>query len=123
MMGDGVVIFPTDNTVVSPCDGVIKMIFPTKHAIGIESKEGVEILIHVGIDTVLLNGEGFETLVKEMEEVKKGQSLLRFDLDYVKKNAKSDATVVVFTNLQNDSKLSLMTLGDVKANQEIIKVS
>ena len=123
MMGDGVVIFPTDNTVVSPCDGVVKMIFPTKHAIGIESKEGVEILIHVGIDTVLLNGEGFETLVKEMEEVKKGQSLLRFDLDYVKKNAKSDATVVVFTNLQNDSKLSLMTLGDVKANQEIIKVS
>lgn len=123
MMGDGVVIFPSDNTVVSPCDGVIKMIFPTKHAIGIESKEGVEILIHVGIDTVLLNGEGFETLVKVNEEVKKGQPLLTFDLENVREKAKSDATVIVFTNLANDSKLSLMTLGDVKVNQDIIKVS
>lgn len=123
MMGDGVVIFPTDNTVVSPCDGVVKMIFPTKHAIGIESKEGVELLIHVGVDTVLLNGEGFDTLVEVNTEVKKGQPLLSFDLENVRKNAKSDATVIVFTNLANDSKLSLMTLGNVKANQEIIKVS
>lgn len=123
MMGDGVVIFPTEGTVVSPCDGVVKMIFPTKHAIGIESKEGVEILIHVGIDTVMLDGKGFECFVKEGETVSKGQLLLNFDLNFVKENAKSDATVVVFTNLASDSKLSLMTLGQVKANQDIIKVS
>ena len=123
MMGDGVVIFPTNNEVVAPCDGIVRMIFPTKHAIGIESKEGVELLIHVGVDTVLLNGETFETYVNVNDEVKKGDKLLSFDLKYIKENAKSDATVLVFTNLSEDKKLELMKLGTVKENEEIIKLS
>ena len=123
MMGDGVTIFPTSNTVVAPCDGTVKMIFPTKHAIGIESKEGVELLIHVGVDTVLLNGETFETFVNVNDEVKKGDKLLSFDLKYIQENAKSDATVLVFTNLGEERKLELTKLGIVKENEEIIKVS
>lgn len=100
MMGDGFAVMPTEGTVVSPVDGKIINVFPTKHAIGIQSAGGREILIHVGIDTVKLNGEGFEALVKEGDEVKKGQPILRVDLDYVKNNAPSIVTPVIFTNLQ-----------------------
>ncbi|MGN1343272.1 MAG: glucose PTS transporter subunit IIA [Traorella sp.] len=123
MMGDGVVIFPSDNMVVAPCDGTIKMIFPTKHAIGLESKKGAEILIHVGIDTVLLNGETFETFVKVDDEVKQGDKLLTFDLNYVRKHAKSDATVIVFTNLTENSKLKLEKLGQVTTSDNILQLS
>lgn len=123
MMGDGVVIFPTDNTVVAPCDGKIKMIFPTKHAIGIESKEGAEILIHVGIDTVLLNGETFETYINVDDEIKQGDKLLTFDLNYVREHAKSDATVIVFTNLTENSKLKLEKLGQVTTSDDILQLS
>lgn len=122
MMGDGVVIFPTGNEVVSPCNGKIRMIFPTKHAIGIESDEGVEMLIHVGIDTVKLNGEGFEVLVNVDDQVKKGDKLLTFDLNYIRKNAASDATVLVFSNLSSDQKLELIKLGKVQAKEEIVRV-
>ncbi len=123
MMGDGIVIFPKNGTIISPCDGEIKMIFPTKHAIGIETKDGVELLIHVGIDTVLLNGETFETYVKVGDIVKKGDKLLSFDLQYIREHAKSDATVVVFTNLTENHHLKLMKLGQVNENDEVIKIA
>lgn len=122
MMGDGVVIFPTNDTVVAPCDGEIMMIFPTKHAIGMVSKEGIEFIIHVGIDTVALNGKGFEILVEVGQKVKQGDPLLKFDLEYVRNNAKSDATVVVFTNLMNQ-KITLSKLGDIKEQEEMLKIA
>lgn len=123
MMGDGIVIFPTDGNVVAPCDGTVKMIFPTKHAIGIESQDGVELLLHIGIDTVKLNGEGFDVCVEVDQKIKKGDKLMSFDLQYIQEHAKSDASVLVFTNLSNDQHLQLMKLGDVHTNEEIIKVS
>lgn len=123
MMGDGVVIFPNDGNVYAPCDGKIKMIFPTKHALGIESKEGVELLLHIGIDTVQLNGEGFELHCEAEQEIKKGDKLLSFDLKYIQEHAKSSATVIVFTNLSDKQHLELLKLGDVQAKEEIIRLS
>ena len=122
MMGDGVVIFPSSDTVVAPCDGEVLMIFPTKHAIGMVSENGIEFLIHVGIDTVALNGVGFEMLVEVGQKVTQGTPLLKFDLDYVRAHAKSDATVIVFTNL-NNQKISLSKLGDINKEEEMLKIA
>lgn len=100
MMGDGFAILPEDGQFVSPVNGEVMSVFPTKHAIGIKSDSGVEILIHVGIDTVTLKGEGFTTHVKEGETIKKGDHLLTVDLSSVRRGVPSLATPVIFTNLQ-----------------------
>ncbi|MBY6269369.1 glucose-specific PTS transporter subunit IIBC, partial [Parageobacillus thermoglucosidasius] len=113
MMGDGFAIMPTDGTVVSPVDGKIVNVFPTKHAIGIESAGGHEILIHFGIDTVKLNGQGFTALVQQGDEVKKGQPILSVDLEYVKNNAPSIMTPIIFTNLQPNEKIHVEKQGAV----------
>ncbi|MGN2620721.1 glucose-specific PTS transporter subunit IIBC [Bacillus stercoris] len=102
MMGEGFAINPTEGKVVAPADGEIVSIFPTKHAIGFMSAGGTEILIHVGIDTVKLNGEGFEAHVTSGQAVKQGELLLTFDLDYIKQHAASAVTPVIFTNISED---------------------
>ncbi|WP_059174269.1 glucose-specific PTS transporter subunit IIBC [Bacillus sp. FJAT-27445] len=118
MMGDGFAIEPSEGLVVSPADGKIINLFPTKHAIGILSNTGKEILIHVGIDTVNLKGEGFETLVSENEMVKKGQPLLKFNLDFIKKNASSTITPIVFTNLHGGERIQIKKFGTVDKGEE-----
>ncbi|WP_243291677.1 glucose-specific PTS transporter subunit IIBC [Bacillus sp. FJAT-47783] len=118
MMGDGLAIKPTDGTVVSPVDGKIVNVFPTKHAIGIQSNSGHEILIHFGIDTVNLKGEGFDVLVAEGDEVKKGQPLLKVDLSFIEENATSIMTPIVFTNLEEGQAINLVKSGHVKAGEE-----
>jgi glucose-specific phosphotransferase system IIBC component len=120
MMGDGFAIMPTDGTVVSPVDGKIVNIFPTKHAIGIESTSGREILIHFGIDTVKLNGQGFEALVAQGDEVKKGQPLLKVDLEYVKENAPSIITPIIFTNLKANESVKVEKQGAVTKGEDNI---
>ncbi|WP_223701613.1 glucose-specific PTS transporter subunit IIBC [Sutcliffiella deserti] len=99
MMGDGFAIEPTEGTVVSPVAGTIVNLFPTKHAIGIETADGREILVHVGIDTVNLKGRGFESLVEQGDTVDLGQPLLNVDLSIIKGEATSTITPIVFTNL------------------------
>lgn len=99
MMGDGFAIEPTKGSVKSPVSGTIVNLFPTKHAIGLLTENGKEVLIHVGLDTVNLKGEGFETLVEQGDTVKQGQELLRFDLNFIKENATSTITPIIFTNL------------------------
>lgn len=121
MMGDGIVIFPTEGKVYAPCDCSVQFVFGTKHAIGLKSKEGIEILIHVGIDTVKLNGEGFNVVVKDGDEVKKGDLLMEFDLDFISNNASSIATPIVFTNLENHQ-LELLKLGNVDNQDEVIRI-
>jgi glucose-specific phosphotransferase system IIBC component len=118
MMGDGFAIMPTEGIVVSPVDGKIVNVFPTKHAIGIESTNGREILIHFGIDTVKLNGEGFEALVAQGDEVKKGQELLKVDLEYVKNNAPSIITPIIFTNLQPNEYVKIEKQGKISKSEE-----
>lgn len=120
MMGDGFAIIPSEGTIVSPVDGKIINLFPTKHALGILSDSGREILIHVGIDTVNLKGQGFETLVAENDRIVKGQPLLKVDLDYIKENAKSIITPIVFTNLASDEKIVINKAGNVELKEENI---
>jgi PTS system D-glucosamine-specific IIC component len=124
MMGDGFAIVPVEGTIVSPVSGKIVNLFPTKHAIGILSDTGREILIHVGIDTVNLKGQGFETLVSENDIVDQGQPLLKVDLDYIKEHATSTITPVVFTNLAEGEKVVIEKPGQVNLKQTgIIKIT
>ncbi|HDE7355509.1 TPA: PTS transporter subunit IIABC [Staphylococcus aureus] len=97
MMGDGIAIKPSQGEVRAPFNGKIQMIFPTKHAIGLVSDSGLELLIHIGLDTVKLNGEGFTLHVEEGQEVKQGDLLINFDLDYIRNYAKSDITPIIVT--------------------------
>ncbi|KON85635.1 PTS system glucose-specific transporter subunit IICBA [Sporosarcina globispora] len=122
MMGDGFAIVPAEGTVVSPVDGKIVNMFPTKHAIGILSDSGREILIHVGIDTVNLKGQGFEALAAENDRVEAGQPLLKVDLDYIEKNAASIITPIVFTNLQQGEVVKINKPGSVDLKEKDIIV-
>ncbi|MGE7926459.1 N-acetylglucosamine-specific PTS transporter subunit IIBC [Lysinibacillus xylanilyticus] len=99
IMGPGFGIHPTDGTVYAPFDGQVAMIFPSKHAIGLKSDTGVELLIHVGLDTVKLNGEGFETLVTEGQLIQRGDRLLKVDFENIKDKVPSIVTPIVFTSL------------------------
>ncbi|MBU8906273.1 PTS sugar transporter subunit IIA [Desertibacillus haloalkaliphilus] len=98
MMGDGFAIEPTEGEVVSPIDGEVVQIFPTKHAVGIQGKSGIEVLVHIGLETVSMNGEGFKAFVKQGDRVKAGQCLITFDLDLIKEKATSAVTPIVITN-------------------------
>ena len=95
-MGDGIAVEVNDGEVVAPCDGKITLVFPSKHAIGMKLKDGSSVLIHCGIDTVNMNGEGFETFVDVDQEVKKGDLLLKFDIDLVKEKGYSTETMMSF---------------------------
>lgn len=121
MMGDGVGFVPEDGEIVAPFDGTVKTIFPTKHAIGIESDEGIELLIHIGIDTVKLDGSGFESMVSTGDTIKKGQKLMQVDLDYIKANAPSIVTPLILTNLENRT-LEITDVSEVKSQQLIMTV-
>ncbi|MCM3757882.1 PTS glucose transporter subunit IIA [Sporosarcina aquimarina] len=110
MMGPGFAIDPTGGTVCSPIDGKVVSVFPTKHAIGLESSSGVEILIHVGLDTVKLNGEGFELLVENEQLISRGDALLKIDVAHIKANAPSAVTPVIFTNTEKE-KIHLLKEG------------
>lgn len=109
MMGDGFAIKSTDGMIVSPIDGTIEMVFETKHAVGLKSNDGLEILIHLGIDTVNLKGEGFEVFVNSGDKVKAGDKLIKMDVDFIQKNAKSDISPVIFTNLKEDEHVKVIT--------------
>lgn len=98
MMGKGLAIQPSENTVVSPIEGVVSMIAPSKHAIGITSTTGVEILIHVGLDTVQLNGEGFELLVQEHEKIDRNQPLLNFNKEQLEQQGYDTVIPIIITN-------------------------
>lgn len=99
MLGDGFAIKPSDNKVYSPVSGEIKVLFPTLHAIAIETQQGVELLVHIGIDTVELDGEGFSGHVKVGDKVQKGDLLVSFDKDIVETKAKSTITPIIITNM------------------------
>ncbi|MBW5455877.1 MULTISPECIES: glucose-specific PTS transporter subunit IIBC [Clostridium] len=121
MMGDGFAIEPKNGTVVSPVDGVITTVFPTKHAIGITAENGLELLIHFGIDTVNLKGEGLEALVEQDAKIKAGDPILKVDIDKIKDKVPSIITPIIFTNLTDNQKLEIVKLGKtVKAGEEDI---
>lgn len=98
MLGKGAAVVPTDGKIVAPCDGTVTMLFNTLHAVGITSADGVEVLLHVGIDTVNLKGEGFTAHVKQGDMVKRGDLLLTADLDVIKAAGYDPTVMMVVTN-------------------------
>lgn len=122
MLGKGVAIEPDNGDVVSPVAGVVTTVFPTKHAIGLTSDDGVEILIHIGMDTVGLNGEAFESFVKQNDRVKKGDLLVRADLSKIKAAGLSIITPVVITNSDTYREIIISHCGKISKGQEIITV-
>jgi len=116
-VGDGVAVKPTDKTVVSPAAGTIVKIFNTNHAFCLETEKGAEIVVHMGIDTVALGGQGFKRLVEEGAEVVAGQPVLEMDLDYLNANARSMISPVVCSNIDDFSGLVIKAQGQVVAGQ------
>lgn len=98
VMGQGVVIEPSQGELVSPVNGTVTVLFPTKHAVGIVSEEGVEMLMHIGMDTVSLDGKGFEAHVEQGDKVVVGQQLISFDMDVIKEAGLVTETPVIITN-------------------------
>ncbi|KRK80537.1 PTS system, glucose glucoside-specific enzyme IIA component [Companilactobacillus nodensis DSM 19682 = JCM 14932 = NBRC 107160] len=98
MMGDGLAIIPDGSTIVSPVNGIVVTIFPTKHAIMLKSKHGLEIMLHLGIDTVELNGGPFTMAVREGTKVTAGQKLAEMDLKKIKAAGKDDTVMVIITD-------------------------
>lgn len=118
MMGDGFAVIPTDGIVVSPVEGEIIQLFPTKHAIGIQSKQGLEILIHIGLNTVELQGEGFESLVEVGRKVQVGDPLIKVDLEFIKDKQLEIVTPIVVTNMTTKvDKLELLEKEQVKTGE------
>lgn len=122
MMGDGVAVTPIDSVIKAPADGEISFVFDTKHAVGFTTDEGVSLIIHVGIDTVKLQGKGFEILKQQGDKVKKGEPIMEIDIDYLKKNAPSLDTPVICTELKDNERIRVIKEGEVKAGEELFAI-
>jgi PTS system N-acetylglucosamine-specific IIC component len=116
-VGEGVAILPTGNQVVAPCDGQLVKIFNTNHAFALINDAGVELIVHIGIETVKLGGQGFTRLVEQGSQVKAGQPVLELDLEYLRNNAKSVISPVVLTNADQFAPLANLASGAVVAGQ------
>ena len=122
LMGPGACVTPEDPFVRAPEDGEVAYVFDTKHAVGFVTDSGVNMLIHVGVDTVKLKGQGFEVLVENGQKVKKGDALLKLDIDFLKKNAPSIVSPVLCTDLDDNVKVRLLKSGNIKAGEELLAV-
>ena len=112
-MGDGYMVMPEDGTVVAPEDGTVLFVFPSKHAIGMKAADGTEYLLHIGVDTVKLDGKGFEVFVTDGQQVHQGDKLMEFDLSFIREHAASEACMVIFTGLTSADSLNLTKEGMV----------
>ncbi|MDE6935307.1 MAG: PTS glucose transporter subunit IIA, partial [Oscillospiraceae bacterium] len=121
-LGQGIAIEPSVGEVHAPCDGTISTFFDTGHAFGIVADTGAEFLIHVGMDTIKLGGKGFTPLVKEGDRVKKGQLLLKFDIDYIKSQGLPVTTPVVVSNTDDFSAVTALASGKVDLNTKLLKI-
>lgn len=122
MNGDGFMVSPSDGVVVAPADSVVNFVFETKHALGLTTAEGLEYLLHVGIDTVKLKGEGFTLYVSEEQRVKKGEKLLVFDIATIQAKATSDACLCVFTDLSEKAAVTLLKNGKISVLEEAVEI-
>lgn len=123
-MGDGVAIIPENGIITSPADATVEVAFPTGHAVGLKTnKNDVEILIHVGIDTVELNGECFKLLVKQGDKVAKGQELIKFDLNKIKEKGFDPTTMLILTSLGELNSMNVKKYGRIKSNEDVIELT
>lgn len=122
MMGDGAVVTPEEAIVYAPEDGEVCFVFETKHAIGFMTDSGISLLLHMGIDTVKLNGNGFEVMVENGQKVKKGTPMLKLDLEYLKEHAPSIVSPVLCTELEDNQKVRLLKEGSIEAGEALFAV-
>lgn len=121
MMGEGIAIKPSDNKVYAPCDGtIIVAMQESKHAVGIKTEEGIELLVHVGIDTVNLNGEGFELYCEEGKNVKKGDLLISFDKKFIHEKGLDDTIMLVISEPNNHKIIRINSGADIKAKEDVL---
>ena len=122
MMGDGAVVTPTEGTVYAPADGEVEFIFETKHAIGFQTDSGIPMLLHMGIDTVKLEGKGFEILVTEGQKVKMGEPMMKLDLEFLSANAPSLVSPILDTEPEDNQRIRLLANGEIKAGEPLFAV-
>lgn len=123
ILGEGVAIEPTEGKLYAPCDGKIESVFDTKHAVNIVSNDGVEILLHVGIDTVKLGGKFYETHVSDGQEIKKGDLLITFDIDQIKNAGYKVTTPMIICNTDDYEKIGGFTFGEIHAGDKILEIN
>lgn len=122
VLGKGAAILPQEGKVFAPADGVVSTLFPTLHALGLETDEGVELLIHIGLDTVQLEGEGFEALVKQGDRVQKGQLLVKFDIEFIKNKGFCMETPVIVANTDDFLDVVETVKEQVNPGENLLKV-
>ena len=122
MLGKGSAIEPSVGRAVSPVDGTVSTIFDTKHAVGLTSDNGTEVLIHIGLDTVKLNGEYFTTHVKAGDKVKTGDLLVEFDIERIKEAGYPTVTPVIITNTDSYKDVEVVAKGVVKEQDKLVSV-
>lgn len=120
--GQGIAVNPSAGEVKAPCNGVVSVLFPSKHAIGIAAEDGTERLIHVGLNTVMLDGAGFEALVEQGDKVREGQPLLRFDMDFIRKQGYSLVSPILVTNADDFQQIRLLGKKQVEAGEAVYEV-
>lgn len=122
MLGDGAAVTPIDNIVRAPEDGEVAFVFDTKHAIGFMTESGISLLIHVGIDTVKLAGQGFEVFVENGQKVKKGEPMMKLDLDFLRTHAPSIMSPVICSEMEDNQKVRVLKTGDIQAGETLFAV-
>lgn len=116
MIGDGAAIEPSEGKLLSPVDGEVIQVFPTMHALGVRTSQGLEILLHVGLETVALKGEGFRARVKAGDKVKTGTPLLDFDVEVIRAKANLVSPIVI-TNMELVSNIEILARGNLRAGE------
>ena len=122
MMGEGAVVTPKDPVICAPEDGEVEFIFDTKHAIGFQTDTDLPMLLHIGIDTVKLEGKGFEILVEQGQHVKKGEPLMKIDIPYLIENAPSLCSPILCTEIEDNQRVRLLANGEIKAGEPLFAV-
>ena len=122
MMGEGAVVTPKDPVICAPEDGEVEFIFDTKHAIGFQTDTDLPMLLHIGIDTVKLEGKGFEILVDQGQHVKKGEPLMKIDIPYLTENAPSLCSPILCTEIEDNQRVRLLANGEIKAGEPLFAV-
>lgn len=119
-LGDGIAVIPSSDDIVSPCEGRVAMVAETKHAIAIENNEGIQVLIHIGLDTVNLNGKGFEVFCKTGDKVECGTLLAKVDREFLKKENISDVTMMILVEANGHNIIECRSNEDVQAGSSLL---
>ena len=123
MMGTGVAIVPDDDVIVAPCDGEVTMLFPTMHAFGMKNEDGVEILVHIGIDTVKIDGKGFTKKVSDGDKVHAGDILVEADLEEIKNAGYQTTTMMILTNTDEFGNVTKAEPAEVKTTSKVMTLT